>query len=85
MSIKNEILNIEYNTIRILVKVINRSRTLEDVAYVTKIDYSTIFKLLRKYDIKYKKKLDGNLKVTEVGPFQYTDHEGPKVVEIPIV
>lgn len=80
-----EILNIEYNTIRILVKVINRSKTLEDVAYVTKIDYSTIFKLLRKYNIKYKKKLDGSLKVTEVDDFKYTDHEGPKVVEIPII
>jgi len=85
MDVKNEILNIEYHTLRILVRLINRCRNLQEVSDVSHIKSSTVFSIMRKHKIKYEKLGRNKLRVVSVSDLAYTDSEGDKVIKIPII
>lgn len=82
---QKEILNIEYHTLRILVKVLNKCRSVEQASRVTKMPPSSIFNLMRRHNIKCEKTEKGIIRVVHIDDLQYVDNEGCKVVSIPII
>lgn len=81
---EKEILNLEYNMLRIVVKVLSQCRSFKQAADITGVAPSTIYRMLWKSGIEYSKSPKGRIDIIKVPIFVFEDTDGRKELEIPI-
>lgn len=81
---EKEILNLEYHSLRILVKVLSQCHSFKEAAEITGVAPSTLYRMLWRGGIEYKKSPKGRIEIVKVPTFVFEDTEGKKELEIPI-